>query len=314
MRGGSSFGLFLLVVLAGSARLLSHGQSGEPAKSTRPAGSSYNSETSAETTPALARKEEELRSALVDQPGSAALLYALALIEREEGKPRESLDTYTSAARVRRPTPQELRSVALDYVLLKDFDDAIHWLEMAVETDPEDPDILYSLGRCYYSKNRYADAGKLYERVLAIQPQNLKAEENLGLVYEVSNDPAKAEQALRTAADWAGPNSTDEWPFLDLGGFLLDHNRSAEAIIPLRTALRINANCAACHEKLGRALLAMNDRSGGIAELEQATKLDPKNPKAHYELGRALRQAGQIERAQQELGISQKLYSTHSQE
>ncbi|HLY40993.1 MAG TPA: tetratricopeptide repeat protein [Terracidiphilus sp.] len=313
MHRGPRFALLLLITLNGSFHP-SYAQSSGAAKPALPAGSPYSSEVSGSIPPELARKDSEIRAALTDQPDSAGLLYGLALIQREEGKPRDSLDTYTRAARFRRPTPQELRSVALDYVLLRDFDDAIHWLEMAVQMDPKDPDILYSLGRCYYSKDRYADAGKLYERVLTIQPHNLKAEENLGLVYDASNDPVKAEQALRSAADWAGPNSTDEWPFLDLGSFLLDHNRAKEAIDPLRAALRITPSCAACHEKLGRALVATNDSAVGIAELEQATKLDPKNPKTHYELGRALRQAGQLEKARQELSISQKLYSTHSQQ
>jgi Flp pilus assembly protein TadD len=78
--------------------------------------------------------------------------------------------------------------------------------------------------------------------------------------------------------------------------------------------VHIRAGCAACHEELGRALLANHESDGGIAELDRAAQLDPKNPKTHYELGRALRQAGQLERAQQEFALSQKLYTSHSQE
>ena len=283
-------------------------------KEAQPAGSSFSTEESGAVTPLLARRDSALRAALSGQPNSADLLYALALVLRQEGKPRDSLDTYTKAARNRKPTPGELRSVALDYVLLNDYEDAIHWLELAAQMAPNDADILYALGRCYYSKDRFLDAARMYEQVLAIQPRHLKAEENLGLVYDATNDPGKAEEALRKAAGWAGENGTDEWPFLDLANFLLDQNRAQEAIDPLRVALRIRPDCAACHEKLGRALLATHDSTGGIAELEQAARLDPQNPKTHYELGHALRQAGQTERAQQEFSLSQKLYTSHSQE
>jgi tetratricopeptide (TPR) repeat protein len=242
------------------------------------------------------------------------LLYGLALVLRQEGRARESIDTYTQAARKMKPTAEELRSVALDYVLLKDYDDAIHWLEIAAQMDPNDTNILYSLGRCYYSRDRYLDADKMYERVLAIEPRNLKAEENLGLVDDAMNDPEKAEEALRAAAGWADKNGKDEWPFLDLGTFLLDRDHPQEAIDPLRTAVNIQPLCAQCHEKLGRALVETQASSAGIAELQEATKLDPKDPKAHFELGRALRQAGQNERAQEEIKISQSLYAAHSQE
>jgi tetratricopeptide (TPR) repeat protein len=285
-----------------------------PTKEMRPPQFSYSSEESSTRTPQLAQKESDLRAALAAQPDSADLLYALGLVLRQEGKPRESLDTYTRAARYRKPASAELRSVAIDYVLLNDYEDAIHWLELAVGTNPTDADTLYALGRCYYSKDRYVDAGRMFARVLELEPKHLKAEENLGLVYDATNCPDKSEEALRAAAGWANPNGTDEWPFLDLGNFLLEQNRAQEAIAPLRIAVRIQPVRATSHEKLGRALLATKDTAEGITELEAAARLEPKDPKTHYELGRALRQAGLTERAQEEFGLSQKLYSAHSQE
>lgn len=291
-----------------------HPQATKDAGKARPQGPAYSTEQSAAVTPDLSARETTLRAGLVQNPQSAALLYSLALVLRLEGSARESLDTYTQAARNRKPTPQELRSVALDYVLLGDFDDAIGWLELAAQSAPNDAEILYSLGRCYYSRDRYVDAGKLYQRVLAIDPHNLKAQENLGLAYDATHRTDKAEEALRTAAAWADPSGSDEWPFLDWGSFLLDQDRAAEAVGPLRVASQIRHDCVPCHERLGRALLATHDTAGGLQELAVATQLDPKNPKMHYEYGRALRQAGQLEHAQQELSLSQTLYSAHSEE
>jgi tetratricopeptide (TPR) repeat protein len=289
-------------------------QSTGAAKEAQPVAYPYAAEESGGLSPSLARKDLDLRAALSAAPDSAELMYAYALILRQEGNARESLAAYTRAASIRKPTAQELRSVALDYVMLSDYDDAIHWLELAVQIDPHDADVLYSLGRCYYSKDRYQEAQKLYEQVLAIQPKNIKAEENIGLVYDATNEPEKAEEALRKATSWADANGTDEWPFLDLGAFLLDHNRLTEAIDDLRIAVRIKPARAESHEKLGRALLASQDTVGGINELREATRLEPENPRTHYELGRALRQAGQVDKAQEEFKLSQKLYTSHSQE
>jgi tetratricopeptide (TPR) repeat protein len=276
--------------------------------------SPYAAEQTTSHSTTLSRKEFDLRSALNAEPSSPEVAYALALTLREEGKAHESIDMYTRAAALRKPSTAELRSVALDYVLLSDYDDAIHWLEIAAKIDPKDANVLYSLGRCYYTRTRYEEAGKLYQQVLALHPHDVKAEENLGLVFDAINELDRAEPALRAAAEWAGDKSQDEWPFVDLGAFLLDRNRAEEALAPLRTAVQIRPACAICHEKLGRALLATRDSTGGIAELETSTRLEPDNPKTHFELGRALRQAGQIEKAKQELAVSQKLYTTHSQE
>ena len=302
--------LLLCLTVCGSLEAQTEGGSKHAPRAPSP----YAREQAADTNPAIAQQEQAIRAEIVNRPNSASLLYALALILRQEGKPHESLDAYTGAARLRSPTPEELRSVALDYVLLSDYDDAIRWLEKAVQMSPANPEILYSLGRCYYSRDRYLDAGRMYERILALNPSHLKAEENLGLVYDATNQPEKAEAALRKAAGLAGTNGPDEWPFLDLGGFLLDQDRPQEAIDPLRIAARIQPSCAPCHEKLGRALLSAQDLAESIRELETATTLEPNNPKTHYELGRALRQAGQSDRAKQEFAASQRLYSAHSQE
>jgi tetratricopeptide (TPR) repeat protein len=288
-------------------------QSAPAPKANHQQGSPFAVEDLTSSAASLREKESSVRTALSHDPDSAELLYALALVLREEGKPHESLDSYTAAARYRKPTTEELRSVALDYVLLDDYDDAIRWLEIAVRMEPDNVRVLYALGRCYYSKDRYQDAGKMFERVLTIDPRHIKAEENLGLVLDAMNEPARAEQTLRKAVSLANANGLDEWPFLDLGSFLVEQDRAKEAVDPLRVAVKIKPDCADCHQKLGRALIGSQDTNGGIAELEKAEQLDPKDPKTHYELGRALRSVGQIERAKQELQLSQSLYKTHSQ-
>jgi tetratricopeptide (TPR) repeat protein len=142
----------------------------------------------------------------------------------------------------------------------------------------------------------------------------LKAEENLGLVYDYVNQTEKAEAALRKAVEWAGQEPTDEWPFLDLGGFLLDHDRPAEAAPFLQRAAAIAIKCAACHEKLGRALVGTGDAIGGVKELEIAAQLDPKNPKMHFQLGLGYRAVGNLEKSRAEFALSQSLYGQHSQE
>jgi Flp pilus assembly protein TadD len=262
----------------------------------------------------LAAIESGLRHEFELHPDSAPILYKLGLVLRQENRPKESLETYTQAAHLEKPNAEQLRSVALDYVLLDDYNDAIHWLQIAASLEPQNADVLYSLGRCYYSQSRYPEAEQMFLRVLQIKPDHLKAEENLGLIYDFANQPEKAEAALRTAASWAGDEATDEWPFLDLGSFLLDHDRAAEAAPFLRRASVISVKCAACHEKLGRALVATGDASGGIKELEIAVQLDPKNPKTHFQLGVAYRAAGALDKSRAEFALSQSLYGEHSRE
>jgi tetratricopeptide (TPR) repeat protein len=255
----------------------------------------------------LVAMEAELRRNLELHPDAAPTLYRLGLVLRQEGKPKESLETYTQAARVQKPDAEELRSVALDYVLLDDYPDAIHWLETAVSLDSSNVEVLYSLARCLYTQGQYHKAETLYLRVLQIKPDYLKAEENLGLAYDAENQSEAAEKALRTAADWGAKQTSDEWPFLNLGAFLLDHDRPVEAVPFLEKATAIAPKSSLCHEKLGRALEQSGRQPNGVAELETAVQLDPKNPNIHFELGHAYRLAGALEKARVEFAVSQQL-------
>jgi Flp pilus assembly protein TadD len=256
---------------------------------------------------ALAAQESSLRSDLVSHPNSASTLYKLALALRQEGKPKESLKVYTQAAKIQKPDADQLRSVALNYVLLNDYPDAIHWLEIAASLDPKNVEVLYSLARCYYTQSQNAKAEELFLRVLQLKPDHLRAEENLGLTYEAENQTDKAESAFRAAVTMAASGPVDEWPFLDLGTFLLDHDRSKEAVPILQKATAIAAKCAACHEKLGRALEESGQVPEGVRELEKAVHLDPANPNVHFELGHAYRQAGDLDKARAEFAVSEKL-------
>lgn len=258
--------------------------------------------------------ESELRSRLEASPDSPATLYQLGQVLQRENKPKESLDIYTKAAGMQKPNAEQLRSVAMDYVLMKLYDDAIHWLQVARSFDPRNANVLYDLGRCFYTQSRFTEAEQMYRGVLQLEPKSVKAEENLGLTLDMENQPQEAEVALRTAASWASEVSSDEWPFLNLGAFLLDHGRAEEAVIFLEKATKIAPQNAACHDKLGMALSESGQSAKGVIELDVAAQLDPKNPKIHFELGRAYRDLGKKDKAALEFGISQSLYGSHSDE
>ncbi|HEX8812394.1 MAG TPA: tetratricopeptide repeat protein, partial [Terracidiphilus sp.] len=137
---------------------------------------------------------------------------------------------------------------------------------------------------------------------------------NLGLTYDAQNDPQMAEKYLRTAAQWAKERGLqDPWPYLDLGIFLLDQARAAEAQPFLEKAVELDPKSAWAHQKFGMALVANGDASRGVRELQLAVGLDPKDPKAHFELGRAYRAAGQQDKARAEFELSKSLYGERNQ-
>jgi len=261
----------------------------------------------------LAGAERVLKMYLEQNVRSASALYLLGYVLQRANKPKESLQMFTKAAAIRTPVAEDLRIVALDYVLLDDYPDAIRWLKMAVQDDPKNADAWYALGRSQMNQGNFIAAQQAFERVLSIRPADVKALNNLGLSYEAQNRIADALHAYeRAVAAQQGAPHPSEQPLLNYGTLLISQNRIADAIAALEPAIRIAPKDAKCHEELARAYQQANRLAEAQQQLEQAVALDPKNPRLHYQLGRLYQHAGLAEKAKAELELSAKLYGTHS--
>src|SRR5258707_776013 len=77
----------------------------------------------------FAQAEGALRAYLERRPESPDALAFLGFVLHRENKPQESLEFYNRSARIEAPHADDLKIVALDYVLLNDLQDAVKWLE-----------------------------------------------------------------------------------------------------------------------------------------------------------------------------------------
>lgn len=254
--------------------------------------------------------EKALRGYLQVHQDSSDGLYMLGFVLNRLNQPAESLATYTKAAAITRPTADDLKIVALDYVLLDDYADAIKWLETAVSMDRSNKEDWYYLGRAYYTVARLADAKKAFEAVLALDPRNVKAENNLGLIHESSGEPAAAMEAYRRAIAWQEDSlQQSEQPYVNLGNILMEQGQTKEALAPLEKAVTLAPNSAFCHLTLGIYYHKVGRLDDAQRELEQATKLDQENAVAHYQLGRLYKDMHAIDRAQAEFDRTAELKS-----
>ncbi len=256
---------------------------------------------------------KQIAAAPGSSPGSAQALYLLGFVLHRENKPKESLTVYTEAAAIQPPQADDLKIVALDYVLLDDYADAIRWLKRAVAADPKNADAWYSLGRAQMNQGNFVEAEHDFNQTLALNPNDSKALDNLGLSLEAQNRTDEALAAYnRAIAAQARSAHASEQPFLNLGTLLNAKSRSSEAVSPLQQAIAVAPKCPRCHEELARACLATGQEALGTREMEQAVALDPRNPRLHYQLGQIYRHAGLSAKANAELKTSSSLYGSHS--
>jgi serine/threonine protein kinase/tetratricopeptide (TPR) repeat protein len=80
----------------------------------------------------------------------------------------------------------------------------------------------------------------------------------------------------------------DFWLNYQLGVFLDNEGRSAEAVTFLRVAVALRSRNASAHQALAVALRRKGDLDGAIRQLQQALDIDPEFSRAHNSLGLAL--------------------------
>ena len=174
--------------------------------------------------------EVDARQALALRPNSAEAMYFLARLLQLRNVPRDSLSWFTQAAKIEPPSAEDLRIVALDYVLLNDASDALHWLTRSVAMDPTNAEAWYDMGRAQMTQGNYVAAKEPMLKALQFQPRMVKAENNLGLIYEAQNLLTEAGQAYREAVRWqTGNPHPSEQPLLNYGTLLTSQQHATES-------------------------------------------------------------------------------------
>ena len=263
--------------------------------------------------------ESVLRPYLIEHPESADghFLLGLALFRQiqedalasgvtaspaTKAKVESSLAEFTTGAKYRKPSAADLKIVAFDYVLLGAYSDADKWFTRMLEWNPSDSEGWYYLGRTKYNENRFEEAVQAFQRSLALDPRNVRAEDNLGLSYAGLGRIQDAVTAYKTAMEWQMKSlAKDANPLIDMGDLLLDQNANAEAIPYLLEAIEIAPRNPRSHEILGKAYARLEQYSTARSELEKAVDLAPQNGNLPCMLAPIYRKLNELDRAQRAL-------------
>ena len=254
--------------------------------------------------------DSALRGYLVQHAESAEALYLLGYVLNRENRPANSLEIYTKAAARQSATGDDLKIVGLNYVLLNDYASAIHWLEKAVELDPKNHEAWYFLGRAYYTRGLLPEAKSAFQKVLQLNPNDAKAENNIGLILESEARPTEAIEAYKQAIVWQQKTAhSSEQPYLNLGSILLHQERNEEAVPALEQAVKRAPGNPFCRLKLGTAYLRLSRLENARSELQEAARLDPENAAVHFQLGKLYKQMHAMDRAKKEFGRAEDIQS-----
>ena len=236
-----------------------------------------------------------------------------SLVAYRDAKAKESLAEFTAGAKHHVPSALDLKIVALDYLLLKDNNDADHWLTRSLQADPRDAQAWYYLGRTKYGKGQFTEAIEAFAQCLKLEPRNIKAETNVGLSYEALERPDEAAQAFQNAITWQAESSAkDPEPFIELGHLYVNQNQPEKAVPYLTQSIAIFPLISKAHGELGKAYSLLNKFPEAQAELEKAIELTPRAPNLHCLLAPVYRKQGLTDKAKAETDRCSALSGTHS--
>ena len=89
--------------------------------------------------------------------------------------------------------------LATSFMLQKDYQNAVKYLKLALEFDPEHLSILNSLATCYMNIQEYDNAKDVLERAYKIQPNDVLTVYNLGICNQVQEEYSIALEYFKKA-------------------------------------------------------------------------------------------------------------------
>ncbi|MEO7271887.1 MAG: sulfatase-like hydrolase/transferase [Vicinamibacterales bacterium] len=210
-----------------------------------------------------------LRQAIAERPDTADAYISLAHALWEGGDPRAAIAALEGALRSGAPD-RDVR-IRLGLYLAESGIDPPRAVALLEHMPADDVEALNGLGVAYGDAGRGAEASRAFRRVLALDPTNGIAMQNLGSIALREALGATAEQPRRSGL--------------------------AEAERFTRQALALDASLPDAHTTLGVVLSTTGRKADAIESWKHAVAVDPTQFNALYNLWLELSQAGRRDEA-----------------
>ena len=152
-----------------------------------------------------------------------------------------------------------------------------------------------------HKKNNLADAQDLYNQVLKIDPEHPHAHNNLGLLFQNTDDYQKAKTFFKKAIE-IDPNYAHAYN--NLGLIFQKSGDYQKAKSFFEKAIEIDPNYAQAHTNLGTIFKELGDYQKAKVCYEKTIKINSNHTMAHYKLGVLLFEIRQYKNAAEQFRLS----------
>jgi protein O-GlcNAc transferase len=193
-------------------------------------------------------------------------------------------------------TPAKLQTTlqeALTHHRAGRLDRAAALYEQVRKLAPRHFDALHLAGTVAYQQGRHADAIRLLNQAIAVDPKSAPCALRLGLALLAAGRAAEAERALRTSVS---RQRTPE-AFHALGLALRAQARLPEALEAWTQVVALEPDSAEAHDRLGALVADTEGFDAALPHFRHAVRLDPNLATAWCNLGLACAQTEQLHEA-----------------
>ena len=161
-----------------------------------------------------------------------------------------------------------------------------------------------------HQNNNYAEASKLYEKILKIDPKHFESNFYFGTLCAQNNNFKKASKLLNKAIE-INPSIPDLHN--NLGLIFRELGELEKASKSINRAIEINPSYAVAHSNLGLIYKDLFQSEKAINCFEKSIEINPKHEDPYNNLGLVYLDLGEIEKAEKNFKKSIEINSKHVQ-
>jgi Flp pilus assembly protein TadD len=161
---------------------------------------------------------------------------------------------------------------------------AVRLYQRGLAIEPDNVELLNAMGFALFQQGKSQEAIAELEKAVTIDPRHVKARNNLALAAIDAGELELAEAHYRESL----AIKPDAAIYNDLGFVLERMGMSEDADAAYRKALALNPKSGAANYNLGASLVRQGRTKEAIVHLKAAIEADPKNTAAQQALARAL--------------------------
>ncbi|HQU15306.1 MAG TPA: tetratricopeptide repeat protein, partial [Gammaproteobacteria bacterium] len=159
------------------------------------------------------------------------------------------------------------------YLADKRYDDALKEYDRALKVAPKNPELLQQKAAVLAQQQKYAQAAGLLEKIQADYPKSPQGYFQLGELYFVQKDYAKARAQFEDALQRSGKDAAQ--PLQAIARSYLAEKKPAEAVARVRSFLKDQPDNAYAYDLLGNLYLVQSDYANAAQALHKASALNP---------------------------------------